>query len=120
MIVTLPYPPSANRYLRHTGRTYRTKEAESYRALAGYMAKQSGTTVIRGPVEVVVTLHPKLTAKGKASGTCLDLDNCIKVAIDALQGIAFENDRQVKRIVMAYGEAVKDGGLTLAVNEVSQ
>jgi crossover junction endodeoxyribonuclease RusA len=116
MIVTLPYPPSANRYLRHTARgTYRTKVANEYRTAAGWLAKAAGARPTSCPVEMVVTLHPRMTAKGKASGICLDLDNCIKVAMDALQGVAFENDKQVKKITMAYGEPMVDGGLTLQV-----
>ena len=116
VVVVLPYPPSANRYLRHTARgTYRTGEANKYREQAGWLAKAAGARPIVGPVELKVTLHPRLTAKNKASGTVIDLDNCLKVAIDSLQGVAFENDRQVKRITLAYGHPVQDGGLTLEI-----
>lgn len=116
IIVSLPYPPSANRYLRHTARgTYRTAEANQYRTKAGWLAKAAGARLTAGPVDLTVTLHPRMTAKGKASATCIDLDNSLKVAIDALQGIAFENDRQVKRITLAYGDPLPGGGLTLEV-----
>lgn len=116
MLVTLPYPPSANRYLRHTARgTYRTNEANAYRTQAQWLAKKACFTPVAGPVMVGVTLHPKTTNKGVASATVLDLDNCLKVAMDAMQGIAFENDKQVKQISMAYGEPMPDGGLTLEV-----
>lgn len=116
MIVMLPYPPSANRYLRHTARgTYRTAEANAYRTKAGWLAKTAGAKPTSAAVEMRVTLHPRLTAKGKASGTCLDLDNCIKVAMDALQGVAFDNDKQVKKITLTYGAPMVDGGLTLEV-----
>ncbi len=116
MIVTLPYPPSANRYLRHTSRgTYRTKEANSYKDAAQWMAKSQHFTIATGFVLVNVTLHQRLTKKNEPSATVMDLDNCIKVAMDALQGIAFENDKQVRRIVMNYGLPMRDGGLTLEV-----
>lgn len=116
VVVVLPYPPSANRYLRHTARgTYRTAEANEYRTKAGWLAKAAGARLTAGPVDLTVTLHPKLTAKGRASGTVLDLSNCLKVAEDALQGIAFENDRQVKRITLAYGVPLPGGGLTLEI-----
>ena len=87
----LPYPPSANRYWRHfRGRTVRSSEADKYRGAVSYYARVAGLTArLSGPVRVRVTLHPKLTKKGDASKTRLDLDNCAKVLLDALQGIAF-------------------------------
>lgn len=116
MIVHLPYPPSANRYLRHTSRgTYRTKAANEYRTAAGWLARAAGARPTSEPVELVVTLHPKLTAKGKASEVVLDLSNAIKVAEDALQGVAYENDKQVKKITLSYGAPMAGGGLTLEV-----
>jgi len=116
MIVTLPYPPSANRYLRHTVRgTYRTSEANDYRTRAQWLAKAAGFKAAAGAVVVGVTLHPKTTAKGQPRATVLDLDNCLKVAIDAMQGVAFENDKQVKQISIAYGAPLPNGGLTLEI-----
>ncbi|WP_321160168.1 RusA family crossover junction endodeoxyribonuclease, partial [Neisseria gonorrhoeae] len=39
-------------------------------------------------------------------------DNALKVALDALQGVAYHNDRQVRRIAADYaGEPVAGGGL---------
>lgn len=119
MIVTLPYPPSANRYLRHTSRgTYRTRAANEYRTAAGWLAKAAGAKPTSEAVEVIVTLHPRMTANGAASEVVLDLDNCIKVACDALQGVAYENDRQIKKITLSYGAPMVDGGLTLGVVEI--
>lgn len=118
MTLLLPYPPSANRYLRHTGHgTYRTGEANRYRSHARTVALAAGVNLARtGPVEIAATLHPRLTKSGEASGVCLDLDNCLKVALDALQGVAFDNDRQVRRITLVVGDPVTDGGLSLEVS----
>lgn len=117
MPLTLPYPPSANRYLRHTGRgTYRTSEANTYRKQAQLAAMMAGIKARHfGPVEIHATLHPRLTKDGKANGTRLDLDNCLKVALDALEGIAFDNDKQVRRITLEVGYPIYGGGLTLEV-----
>ena len=121
MQVTLPYPPSTNRYLRHTARgTYRTAEANHYREYAKWAGIAVGARVISGPVSLVVILHPKITEKGAASKTVIDLDNCLKVAIDALQSVAFSNDRQVKEIAISYGTAMKDGGLTVCWHEMRE
>lgn len=117
MVLHLPYPPSANRYLRHTARgTYRTAEANRYRdevkrIASGYM----GVAWLHGPVYLYAILHPRLTAKGAASKSCLDLDNCLKVVCDALQGICYFNDRQLRHIAISMGEPKEGGGLTVGI-----
>ena len=65
--IWLPYPPSANRYLRHAlRRTYRTAEANEYRKVVEREARLSGAPIIDGPVSIAVTLHPKMTKSGQA------------------------------------------------------
>ena len=51
--------------------------------------------------------------RGQASKVRLDLDNCIKVALDALIGIAYEDDSQVVRLTAEIGEPVEGGGLSV-------
>ena len=119
MKVTLPYPPSANRYLRHTARgTYRTAEANHYKEYAKWAALASGARILDGDVALTIVLHPKLTEKGKASKTVIDLDNSLKVALDALQGLAFSNDRQVKKIALSYGPPIAGGELSVTVDSL--
>jgi crossover junction endodeoxyribonuclease RusA len=48
----------------------------------------------------------------------MDLDNCLKVTLDALQGVAYDNDAQIKRIVAEYGNPVINGGVTVEVNKL--
>ena len=64
-------------------------------------------------VQLSIKLLPKLTKNGLPSKVCLDLDNCLKVALDALQGCLYDNDNQVKRILLEYGEPVENGGLSI-------
>lgn len=113
----LPYPPSANRYWRHfRGRTVRSSEADKYRGAVSFYARSAGLTErLTGAVRVCATLHPKRTKKGEASKTRLDLDNCVKVLLDALQGIAFENDRQVEDLRILLGGPVEGGGISVIV-----
>jgi crossover junction endodeoxyribonuclease RusA len=116
MKLSLPYPPSANRYLRHTARgTYRTKEANLYRDSVAYAAFLAGARMTHGSSRLIATLHPKMTKAGKSSGTCLDLDNCIKVLCDALQGICYANDKQLRHISMTVGDPIVGGGLTVEI-----
>ena len=85
-------------------------EAKEYK-LAVY--EIVGNNVTDKNVQLTVRLLPKLTKKGLASKQCLDLDNCLKVALDALQGCLYDNDNQVKRILLEYGEPVENGGLSI-------
>ena len=79
------------------------------------VAKAAGARLETGPVELSIMLHPRLTLKGKASKTRLDLDNALKVAIDALQGVAYANYNQVQRIVLEYGAPISGGALTVEI-----
>ena len=108
----LPYPPSLNAYRRvdRRGFTYQTKAALQYK-LAVHEIVGNNTTDEN--VQLSIKLLPKLTRTGIASKVCLDLDNCLKVALDALQGCLYDNDNQVKRILLEYGEPVENGGLSI-------
>lgn len=109
----LPYPISANRYWRtFRGMTVVSSEAKAYKQQVAQIAQSSGCLKVSGDVAVYVVLHPKKNKDGSASKTVMDLDNCLKVVLDALQGVAYDNDRQIKQLVAKYGTAV-DGGAVL-------
>ena len=112
----LPYPVSANRYWRvFGGRVVHSAEARSYRNVVQLKAREKRVCPMAGDVAVHVALCPELTKKGVASQTRLDLDNCLKVALDALQGIAFNNDKQVVKLVAELGPAQVGGALMVEV-----
>lgn len=118
--IELPYPPSANRYWRiFRNRAVLSAEATSYKRVAKGNAISSG---VKAPssddlLSVVVVLHPKQKKDGTASKTVIDLDNCLKVALDSLQGTVYENDRQIVEIHAAYGEPKDGGGLTVSISK---
>ena len=113
----LPAPVSANRYWRiFGGRVVKSAEARSYRAEVQIKARD--VTPLDGPVSVHIALCPEMTKKGVASKTRLDLDNCLKVALDALQGIAFNNDKQVVKLVAELGPAQVGGALMVEIEVV--
>jgi crossover junction endodeoxyribonuclease RusA len=91
-LLTLPLPPSANRYWR-VGRNhaYVSAEARSYKTAVRAILWQAGVRPQLGPVSVTIRVYRKRHAG--------DLDNFLKVTLDALQGAAFENDSQVTQIV---------------------
>jgi crossover junction endodeoxyribonuclease RusA len=88
--LVLPYPPSANRYWRHANnRTYVSEEAKDYKRTCGWMAREilGDFEPLAGPVFMRVRVY-----RPQKSG---DLTNRIKVLEDALEGIAYINDKQI-------------------------
>jgi Holliday junction resolvase RusA-like endonuclease len=67
-----------------------SKEAKDYKAAAGWLAKASGAELLECPVAVVVRLY-----RPQRSG---DLDNRLKVLLDALSGILYDDDKRVVEI----------------------
>ena len=114
--VLMNYPVSANRYWRSfKGRVVVSAEAMQYKSHVGTLWRAMAFPVHEGPVFVELLLHPKTTKAGAESKTRMDLDNCIKVAIDALKGIAFADDKQVRKLEAAISDPVEDGGLSVRV-----
>lgn len=104
--LTLPYPPSMNRLWRHAhGRTYKNPDAQKFQMVAQTQARTLGLTEpLTGPIRLWVSLHPP----GKKS---IDLDNSMKAAIDALNGIAWLDDSQLVEILARKAEPVEAGAL---------
>lgn len=122
----LPYPPSTNRYWRSfRGRMVRSREAVAYKEHVQSISRKAGLQTLREQVKVSMVLHPPLPQdwvkrskrdKNYVLGLRrIDLDNAQKVALDALQGIAFENDRQVTDLSICLGCAIEGGGLTIEI-----
>jgi crossover junction endodeoxyribonuclease RusA len=88
MRLTLPYPPSANRYWRvWRGRAVKSPEARRYQESAAKLALAAGFRSLSGPVAIAVKVY-----RPRRRG---DLDNALKVLIDALKGVAYADDEQV-------------------------
>jgi crossover junction endodeoxyribonuclease RusA len=79
------------------------------------IAAASAAVKHKGRVSMLAKLHPKTTTAGKASKIRMDLDNCIKVACDALQGLLYDNDKQIERISIEIGCPVTGGALSVEV-----
>ncbi|HEZ3118789.1 TPA: RusA family crossover junction endodeoxyribonuclease [Neisseria meningitidis] len=120
MRLILPYPVSANRYWRiWRNRAVRSAQAAAYKKTVRRIAQEAGAMPSEGSVAVRLRLIPKANKDGSANKTVIDLDNALKVALDALQGIAYHNDRQVRRIGAEYAdEPVAGGGLAVEIEEL--
>lgn len=123
MRLELPYPISANRYwtqfynpkLKHVQQGP-SNEAKQYQREVGWLAKQAGIRrPLAGRLEFRYWLIPHCPKDAAERATknpqdwdmgveCIDLDNASKVLIDALKGIAYEDDKQIHRIVAERAE----------------
>ena len=89
--LTLPYPPSANRYWRYVkNHPTVSADAKAYREGAGMMARHQGIAPFTGHVALHINLY-----RPQRSG---DLDNRIKILCDALKGVAYNDDAQIVEI----------------------
>jgi crossover junction endodeoxyribonuclease RusA len=101
----LPYPVSANRYWRtfvpkgqRRPITLVSEEAEDYKELCAARAIDAGVRVpFETPVELQILLVPE-------NRVCMDLDNALKVTIDALKGLVYEDDSLIYKITARRGE----------------
>lgn len=113
---TLPMPPSANEYWRsfvvnNKVRVVLSAKAKSYKEAVADLAHRLGMTPITGhDVIVTVTFY-----RNQASG---DLDNRIKVTLDALRGVAFEDDKQVVEIHAYRHDDKGNGRIVISVMPV--
>lgn len=125
IVLTLPYPVSANRYWQtvYVGKGAQkraimvpTKEAKAYRDEVAWRAKACGlSSPLTGRLTLAVALYPerpqdwvRRAAKDPAGWDdtvrCIDLGNCEKVLSDALNGVVWEDDKQLRRIVLERRE----------------
>lgn len=126
-MLEFPYPVSANRYWRtFRGMTVRSKEAQEYKESAAVICEIHRVKILTCPVTVSMTLHPPIPKDWKKreqkeprywplSVRRLDLDNCQKVILDALQGLAYENDKQITAISITLGIPMERGCIMVGV-----
>ncbi|TAM15952.1 MAG: RusA family crossover junction endodeoxyribonuclease [Pandoraea sp.] len=141
LTVTLPYPISANRYWRsrvikpHAGQaivsTYVSPEAKAYKEQVGWLCRAAGIrSPLPGRIAIAYTLYPKrpqdwrmrqrkLGDAWQDTVQCIDLDNAQKVLLDALKGIAFEDDVWVRRITAERAEPDGEGRLVVTVTPIA-
>jgi len=88
--LSLPVPPSANRYWATTreGKVYETAEAAAYKSEVGLHARL--VEKLTGDLCINFTVF-----RPRKAG---DLDNYQKILFDALQGVAYQNDNQIVEI----------------------
>lgn len=117
LTLTLPEPPSANRWWRKwKNRMVLSTEARQYKAFALVrVVAATGLHASRFPLFPTAPIRVTLTwYRGRKSG---DLDKRLGVVLDALQGIGYRNDGQIVAIVAERLDRPGNPGLAVTVEE---
>lgn len=106
-----PLPPSANRYWRnYQGRVVVSDEAKQYKQTLAMLAKVDQVKPLTGPVAVTVAVYRERKAG--------DLDNRLKVLLDAMQGAFYANDSQIREIHATLHDDRHDPRVEVAVTSL--
>lgn len=136
IVLTLPYPISANVYWRSRvmgkrSMTYVSKEAEEYRSQVNLLCWQAGIREpLQGRVAIALQLYPqrpldwaKRARKDPAGWDdgvrCIDLDNANKVLLDSLKGVAIEDDKWVRRLMSERMEPDGDARVVVCITPLA-
>ena len=136
ILLTLPYPVSANVYWRsfvapgaRRAMVVVSNEAKAYRRQVLELALAQGIiNPLQGRIALAIRLFParpqdwarrarKLGAAWDDDVRCIDLDNANKVLLDALKGVAFEDDRWVRRLQAERMEPDEHGARVIVAIE---
>jgi len=110
--IVLPVPPSAGLYWRLVrGRIVKTAAARGYQQGVKLRALAQGCRPTAGLV--AVTVHWFRAARRG------DLDNHLKVVLDALQGAAYRNDKQIVELHAYRLEDRQNPRLQIAIEDVA-
>ena len=114
--ILMPYPVGVNRVWRNfKGRMVANPVAESWKRTAANLARMAGLSLHSGPVSVHYKLHPKANQDGSSSKVRLDIDAPAKALLDALNGVAWNDDKQVIRLVGEVAGPLPGGGLSVRI-----
>jgi|GEM_PF-2381773 len=99
----MPWPPSANNYVRHASQHYMTAAAKDWREQVINLCRLQKIQPIVGRIHVHLTLQPPNKRR-------VDIDNRIKPALDALQhGGCYADDEAIDKLTVIRGPVVKNG-----------
>jgi len=115
----LPYPVPLNvAYRNFRGRTILSPKGREWKVRATALAQDAGLPLLTGAVRVQFVLHPKITKQGLASLVRPDIDGIFKLALDALNGVAWVDDKQIEDLAARLGPPVAGGALSVFVESL--
>lgn len=106
----IPFPPSANNYLRQTGnRRYFTKRAAAFRNEVAVICAQERIKALVGRMTIHYTFHAPNRRR-------YDIFNMEKAATDALMHAGcFADDEAIDYGTVARGEIIKGGACKVLI-----
>ena len=109
--LTLPHPPSLNKYYRNVrGKTLLSAAGRDYHDKVSVCVLMAGCPHISGRLNVEIKWHPPDKRNR-------DIDNLTKAVFDALQKAhVFENDGQIDRIVIERCGPVFGGEIIMEIS----
>lgn len=116
--ITLPWPPSVNRYWRHptkgklAGRHLISDEGRCYRAEVGWLLRAAKIEKIDGRIWAYILASPPDRRRR-------DLDNILKSLLDALgHGGAYEDDSQIDMLYVCRETPKEKGEVFVSLGNV--
>ena len=105
-----PVPKGRPRHTKNGG-TYTPKRTRDYEERIGWAWKEATShRPFEGPVSVNIAVDEK-------GGHPADLDNYVKAALDALNGLAFADDKQVVVLFATVNRGSEREGMGIAIRE---
>lgn len=116
--LTLPVPPSANDWhrsivVRGQVRVILTAAARKYTASVVNLAFAQGVKTIKAPTEIIVHIN---WYRARKAG---DIDKRGAIMLDALQGIAYDNDSQIALYTIERFEDKENPRMEIEISEAA-
>lgn len=104
LTLTLPFPPSVNRYWRHVGRrTLLSREGRQFRERVCSLVAARKLNPLVGELAVSIDLHPRDRRRR-------DADNFLKATLDALEHAGvYKDDAQIAHLEIDKCDPIKSG-----------
>ena len=121
-----PVPQARARVARSSGNVYYTGEQVAARDALSYLIynamTEQGLEPWKAGIPLVLTVafgvpHSNKSLWGRPKPTASDIDNYLKMLLDAMQGELFQNDGQVYKILAEKRYAEHPGYIDITVEE---
>lgn len=115
--IELPLPPTNNLYYRHArGYTYLSPKAKDFKEVVRQKFMELGLVCPDTEQHrITIMVHSRMNKDGTECKRRADIDAYIKATLDSLQGIIYEDDKQVYSLSVQFASPVLNGALELFI-----